>query len=233
MTEEITAKGRKRARKPRSDVHFHFHGDGDGDTPLHAASRSHETELARPDTAGKAAGNPNPGNPYPNTYSADRVSAPLTAGRANPSSGDHGVGQGRNADIAVGHPDDRRADSMVGMSIMRQHQVPGKPADLIARLRTVAGDDNGDRGITYYAGEVALQSFDAASQASARYRDMQRVNHSPERPAAHTTPIGQDNGPHVPSGNVVSRPPMSAKSVSNAEAREIMRAALFGKRRDG
>ena len=40
------------------------------------------------------------GNSVPNTYSADRLSAPLTAGHQDPATGDHGVGAGRNQSLA-------------------------------------------------------------------------------------------------------------------------------------
>lgn len=56
--------------------------------------------------AGKGAA----GNPARNVHSTsgsygnDRVSGPLTDGHQSPSTGDHGVGQGRNDHLAEGHP---------------------------------------------------------------------------------------------------------------------------------
>jgi hypothetical protein len=151
-------------------------------------------------------------DPYSGSDYADaRTSAPLTAGHQAPSTGDHGAGQGRGSHIAAHHPDLKQSNTSF--------------SDVLARLRTVAGDNAyGDKDITYTAGEVALRQFDAAGQAG-HYHNMQPVNPSPMRPDWHTArnSATAPNGSHA-LGNPASRPPQAMKA---SEARDMLRRHMF------
>ncbi len=164
------------------------------------------------DSAAKAAGNPhNPGG----RSVTDRISPPLTAGHQAPSTGDHGADPMNvpgPRSIAFGHQDMRQSSTSFN--------------DVIARLRTVNGAGNGDRDITYTAGEVGLNLFNARGQAGA-YPGMQPVGHSPERPDWHqsrgsaTPPSGSHGLADVRSHAA----PMAAKS--NSELRADFKRMLF------
>ena len=167
--------------------------------------------------AKKSSGNP---APHPSGGSwTDRLSPSRVTGQAAPSTGDHNaaafsdpMNQPGPRALALGHPDLRQSNTNFN--------------DVIARLRTVNGDDqNGDRSVTYTAGEVGLSLFNARGAAGA-YPGMQPVGHSPQRDDWHqargsATP---PNGPHG-AGNPASRPPLSG--MKSSEAREIMRRHMF------
>jgi hypothetical protein len=220
VDEDIT-KGKKR-RGTRTTVHHRTRHERiviteDLNAPVHPsqalADLAHQGQMCEEPDMGKATGNP-VAPVGGQSYSEARVSAPLTAGRAAPSTGDHGVGAGRRAEIAVGH------------DTMRQHQAPTGFDQVLSRLRTVAGDNAyGDKDITYMPGEVALRMFDAAGQAG-NYHGMQQVNPSPQRPDWHQSrgSATMPNGSHGLSNPGSHAAPAAVKA---SDAREILRRHMF------
>jgi len=125
------------------------HGDVEGARRL-IARRAKELGVKNPlESSEKSTmGNPHPGR----DYNRDRVSEPLSAGHASPAVGDHGVGQGRNAEIAAHHPDLQQGST--------------RPAPWFA-TRTAEGDNQyGDRSITHVAGQVGVSFLDLRGAAS-------------------------------------------------------------------
>lgn len=153
------------------------------------------------------------GRPDVAAFNDGRVSESLgrDQGHASVSSGDHGAGMGRNDHVAFSHPD------------LRQSNVDF--STVLANLRTVRGNtmDSGipdsTAGGFSVAGQVALQSFDAANQAG-NYRGMQPVNHSPARPGYHQSRQHSPNGSHS-LGNPESN------AVSTKSRVDVMKAMLF------
>jgi hypothetical protein len=163
--------------------------------------------------AGKKAGKSMFSHPDPYGgagYAEGRTSAPLTEGHASPSTGDHGVGQGRSSFLAAHHPDLKQSNTSFDQ--------------VITRLQTVNGDGNGDRSTTYTAGEVGLRMFNAAGQAG-HYHDMAPVDPSPQRPDWHTArnSATPPNGSHS-TGRPLGNAPMAAKSGS--EQLEVMKQTM-------
>lgn len=185
------------------------HGDVEAARRL-IARRAKELGVNNPlESAAKSTmGNVPPG--HGRSLTEARVSEPLTAGRAATARDDHGVGQGRNTGIAWAHQD-------LGQSNPNSFNA-------LANLQTVNAEGNGDRGITWHAGEAALRMFDARG-AAGRYVGMNPVNPSPARPDWH---IAQGsavppNGSH--STAVPSRPPTGA--MKGSEALALMKRHLF------
>jgi hypothetical protein len=206
VSEDIT-KGKKRKRSRMSE-RIVYHVDAgrlsDHATPQHAAADGYQREMARPEC--DKAISPANGNPYGEDYSADRLSEPLTAGHAAPSAGDHGVGQGRNPEIAAHHPSLNQQSRTV---------LPWQT------LRSVNGDNQfGDRDITHPRGTAVVQQLQVqhpdqfTSQPSGN-PNVRAADHSARNSA---TP---SNGTHVASGNVTS-------NAVKSSALDIMKAALFG-----
>jgi hypothetical protein len=181
-------------------------------TPAHAEARARTRAMkaapAVPDTGLPSVG----GNVVDGAdYNAMRGhSGPVEQGHPSCSTGDHQSGQGRNPGLAARHADLAQSNTRF--------------SDVLARLRTAAGDNTyGDRSITYTAGEVGLSLFDAAAQ-SGRFDGMQQVNWAPSHPADHQSrqsPV-PPNGPH--GMQPLSRAPQSMKA---SEAREILRRHMF------
>lgn len=151
--------------------------------------------------------------PYGDTdYAGHRVSAPITEGHASPSTGDHGVGQGRGSHIAAHHPDLRQSNTSFD--------------SVLATLRTVRGDRTAaEIGLAGFAeaGEVTVRQFDAAGQAG-HYHDMQPVNPSPQRPDWHQA-RGSATSPN--GGHSLASPQSNAVAMKASDAREIMKQHLF------
>ena len=128
------------------------------------------------------------GNPVASPdFNRMRLSEPLAAGHAAYSNQDHGVGAGRNPDLAVG----------VNGRNIQQGRTESYRTD---HLTTVNGDVNaGDtsRNVTYMQGRVSVQHLDLAG-AAGRFDGMQDVSHSPQRPDWHQerTSATPDNGSH-------------------------------------
>ena len=150
----------------------------------------------------------------------DRLAPSRVVGGAAPSTGDHNasafndpMNQPGPRALAYGHPDVRQSNTNFN--------------DVVARLRTVNGDNqNGDRDITYRPGEVGLSLFNARGQAGS-YPGMQPVGHSPQRPDYHQA--RQSPVPPTP-GHSLADPrshaaPMAAKS--NSELRADFKRMLF------
>lgn len=137
----------------------------------------------------------------------DRTSQPLTEGHQAPSSGDHGIGAGRPAHIAVGHLD------------LRQSTVAVTP---LATLRSFNGDNEfGDRDITRPPGQVQVSRLDAAAASG--------LGSPPGNPAARMADhiarlnvTGPDGGHGL--ADAQSRPPVAAK---NSDRVEIMKRHMF------
>lgn len=184
----------------------------DGDDDGQAAA------VMQADTAKKDATMGNPHQPHGRSLTEARVSPPLTAGHQAPSTGDHGAAMASDPmnrpgprELAWQHRDVRQQSVSFG--------------DVIARLRTVNGDNqNGDRDITYTAGEVGLNLFSARAAAGS-YSGMQPVGHSPQRPAPHQSrgSATPPNGSHSTTGSVQS----GAVALKASEARELLRRHLF------
>lgn len=127
MTEDITKgkKGRKRARTASyvaSEIMHDHVNSHHAVTPGHAAAEGHQHVMEA--SCGKGAtGNPVDHVHSPSgSYADDRLSEPLTAGHASPSTGDHGAGQGRNSAIAMGHEDLRQSrPGLVPFAAMRSN----------------------------------------------------------------------------------------------------------------
>ena len=189
------------------------HGDVEGARKL-IARRAKELGVADPlESSEKSIFNHV--DPYTGAeHASNRVSAPLDdLGHASPSTGDHGVGQGRSSFIAAHHPDLRQSSTSFD--------------DVLARLRTVNGDNaNGDRDITHTPGEVALRMFDAAGQAG-HYHGMGPVNPSPERPDwhQHRDSATPPNGSHslADPGSHAGAP----GRMKNSDRLELMKQHLF------
>jgi hypothetical protein len=157
-------------------------------------------------------GNVPPG--YDRSLSDARVSPSPLAGQAARSTGDHGdpMAVPGPREIAWRHQD------------LRQSSVSFN--DVIARLRTVAGDNAyGDRNVTYTAGQVGLSMFNAAGQAGS-YPGMQRVDPMPNRPDYHQSrgSATGPNGTHHASGFVESS---AVVNKSNSERLADFKRALF------
>jgi hypothetical protein len=172
--------------------------------------------VAEPDETKGTMGNTPPG--YGQSLAAARVSPPVTAGHQASSTGDHGAAMAADPmcqpgprELAWQHPDLRQQSVSFG--------------DVIARLRTVNGAGNGDRDITYTAGEVGLNLFNARGAAGS-YPGMQPVGHSPQRPNYH--PARQSatppNGSHTMTGGVQS----NAVALKASEARAMLKRHMFG-----
>jgi hypothetical protein len=218
----FSAAERRRAAKDGAaleDGSFPIYDQEDLDNAVHLVGNSKDPEKARAHIRRRAGeldltvpDSFKGWNPVRNPYQDSRLSEGLTDGRQSPSSGDHGVGQGRNRAIAAHHPD------------LRQSNVDF--SDVLANLRTCEGDDEwGDRSMIRYAGEVALHSFDAANQAG-RYQNMQNVDHSPARPDYHpsqqsaTKPNGSHSVHDDVQSNAVSRKGMTPLEIMKACLRE-------------
>ena len=187
----------------------------------HIRSRARELNLPDPYGSEKGmAGLPPRGeySDHPNVY--DRRSEPIGPGHASYSQEDHGVGAGRPDHLAVGHLDLRQSHARF--------------SDVVVQLRTVQGDNqNGDRDMIHEPGTARVNVWNPAGADAGSYAGMAPRSITPVRPDWHTAPIGACNGVADPTGSVTSRSPASAtvgKSVSNSEARQIMRDALFGPR---
>lgn len=130
------------------------------------------------------------GNPHQGSdHNANRVSEPLTAGHQAPSTGDHGVGAGRNQDLAAHFLD------------LRQSATTYTP---LAMLRSVNGDDqNHDRNITHSTGTVNVGRLDASAAAP----------YGGPMPSGHPSMHGADhiarNSPIAPNGSHSLRDPLS------------------------
>jgi len=188
----------------------HFDDDDDDDdelTPAHAAASAQNRAMMEADCDKSSTGNPHQGS----DYNADRVSEPLTAGQQAPSTGDHGVGAGRNPEIAAHHLD------------LRQSVVRYTP---LGTLTTHNDPGNGDRGIIYPPGTVAVSRLDAAAAAGAS---------GPLLPSGHPSMHGSDhiarnsatpqNGTHSLANPTSHAAPMAVKSQF-----ELVREAMFGPR---
>jgi hypothetical protein len=209
---------RMRVTHTRHVVYENLNQPSHPPTPDPDPVTSEVDERAVPDAAKAiaAAGNP-VASPGGRSLTEARVSPPLTAGHQAPSSGDHGAAfadpmPGPRA-LALGHPDLRQSSTSFDT--------------MLAKQRTVNGDNaNGDRGVTYTAGEVALNLFNARGQAG-QYRGMGPVGHSPDRPDWHqargsATPPNGTHGLSDPGSHA------APQAMKGSEAREVMRRALFG-----
>jgi hypothetical protein len=208
VSEPVTekAKGKKRTRV-RERIVYHVNAGHINDhlTPAHAAAEGHQDVMEA--SCGKATGNPvDHVHSATGNYNADRLSEPLTAGHAAPSTGDHGVGQGRNPEIAAHHPS------------LNQQSRTVLPWQV---LRSVNGDNQfGDRDITHPRGTAVVQQLqvqhpDQFTSDPSGNPNVRAADHSARNSA---TP---SNGTHVASGNVTS-------NAVKSSALDIMKAALFG-----
>ena len=222
MDSEIT-KGKKSkgkgGRKPKERILYHVHFN-EPPTGAHAAAQGHVEALRAGRDAGKsAAAMAATGNPVENPHQDRRVSEPLTQGHANSSTGDHGLGQGRNGAVAYGHPDLRQQGNLDFSEVLsRLHTVRGNVLDL--------GIPDNSAGGFSHAGEVALRIFDAAAQAGS-YSGMPDIDPDPLRPAAYParTSATADNGSHSYDSQqaACSRSPVSAKTTAS-DRLAVMRA---------
>jgi hypothetical protein len=211
VSEPVTekAKGKKRTRV-RERIVYHVNAGHINDhlpTPQHAAAEGHQDVMEA--SCGKAAGNPVDAP----DYNADRLSEPLTAGHAAPSTGDHGVGQGRNPEIAAHHPD------------LNQQTTTVFPWQT---LRSFNGDNQfGDRDIVRPPGRAVVQ------QLQVRHPDQftSQPSGNPNVRADHVTARNSatpPNGTHTVAGASVTSNAVSTKQLSNSEKLAEMRRALFG-----
>lgn len=136
-------------------------------------------------------------------------------GHASVSSGDHNTDTGRNTAVAWQHPDLRQSNTNFSTILSRLQTVRGETAQGMGPSDTTPG------GYSLGA-QIALASFDAANQAGS-YNGLGVVNHDPSRPGSHISQqSATSQNPSYPMNDAVSH------AVSNKEAREIMRKAMFG-----
>ena len=210
-------KGKGKQSSP-VNLHLHYHYDSAENRaagPAAPVSPHQDEAEAMVDAQMDKAIAATTGNPYGEDYGAMRVSEPLAAGRAASSTGDHGVGQGRNADLAVG---------ITGRDIKQGRTQSYRQES----LSTVNGEATTDpsRDITYTPGRVNVQRLDLAG-AAGRFGGMQPVNPSLNRPGYHqhrdsATP---DNGSHdlgTPQSTYVS----SMKSESRLDLMKALQRRM-------
>jgi hypothetical protein len=99
-------------------------------------------------------------------------------------------------------------------------------SDVIARLRTAPPED-ASRAITYTAGEVALNLFNARGQAGS-YPGMQPVGHAPQRPdygpaRNSATPPNGTHGLADPQSHAVAN-----KGLSDLEIMKRTQRPMYG-----
>jgi hypothetical protein len=217
--EAVDVEKAKKKRRRTATVHFYENMNKPARARSETLAELHRDDaegVAEPDETKGTMGNVPPGRGQ--SLSDARVSPPVTAGHQASSTGDHGAAMASDPmcvpgprELAWQHPD------------LRQQSVSFN--DVIARLRTVNGDDqNGDRSITYRAGEVGLSLFNARGAAGA-YPGMQPVGHIPQRPDWHQS-RGSATPPNGSHSTVnPSRPPTQAMKAS--EARAMLKAHMF------
>jgi hypothetical protein len=157
-----------------------------------------------------------PGNPHDGPdYSARRVSEPLLAGHQAPSTGDHGPGHGRNAEIAQHHPD------------LRQSTTTAAPW---YGMRTFNGDNEfGDRSITHPGGQVGVSFLDLRGAASPASDALLPAANPVARQMPHTArdSATPPNGTHSLADPRSHAAPAAAKSAPagpRAAAAEMIKA---------
>jgi hypothetical protein len=170
-------------------------------------------ECATPDAVKGTAGNPVP-SPGGRSLTEARVSPPLTAGHASPSSGDHGaacdpMNMPGPRELAYRHPD------------LRQGTTNAVP---LMSMRSVNGDEDGGRAITRPVGTVGLARLDAAGAAGLPAFRAEPYGNPVSRPLDHSAPIGANNGGHSLADPRSHAAPQAMKS---SDAREIMRRHMF------
>jgi hypothetical protein len=208
--EDVTKGKRKRTRTAHyvAGEHMHAHmRDHHAVTPQHEAAQGHQDVMEA--SCGKASGNPVDHVHSPSgSYDTDRVSAPLTAGRAASSPGNPRSQFDRSdgGALAIGHPD------------MRQQTTTVLPWQT---LRSVNGDNQfGDRDITHPTGtatvrQLQVQHGEQFTSNPSGNPNVRGADHSARNSA---TP---QNGSHVAGGNVTS---------NKSSPLDIMKAALSGDR---
>jgi hypothetical protein len=216
VSEDIT-KGKKKGKRGKFSERIVYHVDAghinDHLTPQHAAAQGHQDVMAA-DCGKGSTGNPVANVHSPTgSYAEDRVSEPLSAGHAAYSPEDHGVGAGRLADIAIGHP---------GRNL-RQSSTQVSP---LAVLSTVNGDnEHHDRDITHAPGSATVARFNAAGEAGS-YGGMQMPGGNPLRPDWHQhRDSAVPANPGVPSGQMAAQVP-ARQSMKSESPLDIMKATM-------
>jgi hypothetical protein len=149
----------------------------------------------------------NPVDPPHGHSSFDRTSAPVTAGHAAYSTGDHGVGQGRSPGLAVGHLDLRQSTTSV---------VP------LCSLETAEAMDGTGAYSPFAPGRVAVSRFDAAAASG--------LPGPPANPADRLPPHIAPQNTTGPDGGHSLGDPSSHLGMRNSDAVRVMREAMFGPR---
>lgn len=192
-----------------------------------AEDRNSVVGTGRDSRASATPGNPSSpaiGNPViAQDFNALRLSEPLTAGRAAYSTGDHGVGQGRNAALAVGVPGRHVEQGGTG-------RIP------FASMNAINPNSVNYTGAVAFGGigqdpsSVHLDVMPAAERAGLPHGLRAPVSGRPNN--AGTTPHMAPQSmtpanPSIPSGQMASasRPPMSAKAESSIGI-DIMKATM-------
>lgn len=220
MTEDVT-KGKKNGKGKRSRfserIVYHVNAGHINDhhpTPGHAQADGYQREMARPDCDKAATGNPVDNAHSPTgSYTDDRLSEPLTAGHASPSTGDHGAGQGRNSDVALGHEDLRQSrPGLVPFAAMRSN-----PANFVgqAAFGALDGPSVVHVDVMPAAERAGLPGFRAAPSGNPLLANGYRPARGSGTPAS-----GGHDLTNVTSHAVAS------KGKTNLE---IMKEALFGR----
>lgn len=190
------------------------HGDVEGARAL-IARRAKELGVSNPLDAVKRMTGADEMAAYGNPaavrdYNADRVSEPLTAGHAAPSTGDHGVGAGRNPEIAAHHPSLRQGGSTT-FPLLNNVQL--------AHGNTFFGQVGFSEPARVNVTRLDTGGHDTQFTSQPGGNPASRAGDHQHRDSA-TPP----NGTHTP-GNPC-RPPTQA--MKSGDALDIMKKALFG-----
>jgi hypothetical protein len=162
------------------------------------------------------------GNPVRGAVNPDaRVSAPYTEGRQAPSSGDHNVGQGRNADLAHGHAGETRPRDYSNpiLNMLKDHV-------------SASSSYSPSRGVMGYEYEQAadVSRLDANDTGWSRgsYAGMGNVPDTYQRPSdsiARNSPTARDASALLSNG--VQSNAVSLKAQSRQEQLAIMKEHMW------
>lgn len=240
MSEQPLEKAKKPGKSGRSRTHVHVHYYENLNKPVHHA----ETPAAvgsLPDgddddltpaqaEVGKKAGSAEKAIEAAGSYTfpggrnpADRVSPGLTGGHQSLSSGDHGAGIDPMAvpgarELAFRHPASR-AGAATSMDLSTHTPFP------LSTMRTVNGDNEGDRDITHGVGQVGLSRLDAAGATGMHAAPGNPVS----RPLDH---IARNSATAPTPGHSLADPrshaaPQAAKAMTASEARATLKRFMF------
>ncbi len=214
-------KGKKRSRfSERVNYHVNAGHIRDYLSPAYAAAdgEASETrrEMARADVDKEMSphGNPAPHGVHPD----ERLSEPLTQGRAAASPGDHGVNQGRSMELAWQHHALRQSDPTVRPFA---RYGPDGNSGFAGAAALSEAERLLSHPLRHAEPQVVTQSLDARSHAgSYRGADIPGAGCDRPAPGQHRGSATPPNGSHSINGNVQSH------AVSTKQLRDSIKAAM-------